>query len=175
MTSSIAGSEPHASDLNCMRIMRMLTDFRQRVGTAKAGNARMSENQGAPALVIPEAAAFLKGAAAGELRIPRCNRCKSTYFPPRPFCPDCGSQDVEHVRASGRATLYSYIISHVPTPGFEPPFAIAVVELEEGARMTTNIVNCDPTPEALALDMDLEVTFEPRGGVPMPCFRPVVS
>ena len=76
---------------------------------------------------------------------------------------------------SGRGTLYSYIISHMPTPGFEPPFAIAVVQLEEGPRLMANIVDCAQTPEALILDMPLEVTFMERGGVTLPCFRPATS
>lgn len=106
--------------------------------------------------------------------MPVCNACETPYFPPRPFCPACGSRDVDYVTVSGRGTLYSYIISHMPTPGFEPPFAIAVVELEEGPRMMANIVGCAQTPEALVLDMPLEVCFEVRGGVRLPCFRPAV-
>jgi len=77
------------------------------------------------------------------------------------------------VGASGRATLYSYVIHHRPRPGFEPPYAIAVVELEEGPRMMTNIVECEQTPEALELDMRLEVTFEAQNDeVTLPFFRP---
>jgi uncharacterized OB-fold protein len=64
------------------------------------------------------------------------------------------------VKASGKAKLFSYVIHHRPAPGFTPPYAIAVVELDEGPRMMTNIVDCPQTPEALALDMALEVTFE---------------
>ena len=60
----------------------------------------------------------------------------------------------------------------MPSPGFEPPFTIAVVELEEGPRLMANIVECEPAPEALTLDMALEVVFEERGGVTLPCFRP---
>jgi uncharacterized OB-fold protein len=56
-------------------------------------------------------------------------------------------------KASGRASLYSYVIHHRPVPGFTPPYAIAVVELAEGPRMMTNIVDCPQTPEALQLDM----------------------
>ena len=62
--------------------------------------------------------------------------------------------------ASGRAILDSYVIHHRPVPGFEPPYAIAVVKLAEGPRMMTNIVECPQTPEALQLDMPLEVVFE---------------
>jgi hypothetical protein len=67
--------------------------------------------------------------------------------------------------ASGRAKLHTYLINHRPAPGFEDdaPYAIAVVELEEGPRMMTNIVGVSNTPENLELDMPLEVRFEPRG------------
>lgn len=136
--------------------------------------SRASQEHGAASFTVPEAAEFLKGAEAGVLRMPVCNACETPYFPPRPFCPACGSRDVDYVTVSGRGTLYSYIISHMPTPGFEPPFAIAVVELEEGPRMMANIVGCEQTPEALVLDMPLEVCFEVRGGVRLPCFRPAV-
>lgn len=132
----------------------------------------MTETQGVSPLVVPEAAEFFAGAEIGELRLQRCRVCAKPYFPPRPFCPDCGSRDVETFAASGRATLYSYIISHVPAPGLAPPFVIAVVTLAEGPRMMTNIIGCPPTPEALSLDMELDVVFVPRGGAPMPCFRP---
>lgn len=132
----------------------------------------MTENQGPLPLSVPESEAFLRGAEAGELRIQKCRNCAYVFFPPRPFCPSCGSRNVEAFAASGRATLYSYIISHLPAPGFEPPFSIAVVELEEGPRLMTNIVDCEQTPEALQLDMTLEVTFRRRCEVAMPCFRP---
>ena len=61
----------------------------------------------------------------------------------------------------------------MPSPGFEPPYAIAVVELEEGPRLMSNIVDCPQTPEALVLDMPLEVTFEElTDEITLPQFRP---
>lgn len=121
----------------------------------------------------PETRHFWEGTKAGQLWIQRCEECAHRYFPPRPFCPACGSRSVTVVGASGRATLYSYVIHHRPRPGFEPPYAIAVVELEEGPRMMTNIVECEQTPEALELDMRLEVTFEAQNDeVTLPFFRP---
>ena len=108
----------------------------------------------------PETKHFWEGTRAGELRLQRCDDCRHTYFPPRPFCPKCASRSVGVVKASGKAKLLSYVIHHRPAPGFTPPYAIAVVELEEGPRMMTNIVGCPQTPEALVLDMSLEVTFE---------------
>lgn len=153
--------------------MRMLIIMRQSNRPVGEASSIVLENQGHVPLNTPETAQFRQGAEIGELRIQTCRDCANSYFPPRPFCPDCGSRNVASVAASGRATLYSYIISHLPAPGFEPPFAIAVVTLEEGPRMMTNIVGCDQTSDALQLDMDLEVTFRRRGGVMMPCFQPV--
>ena len=121
----------------------------------------------------PETQHFWDGAKAGELRLQSCNDCAKTYFPPRPFCPKCGSRSVKVVAASGKAKLHSYVIHHRPAPGFDPPYAIAVVELKEGPRMMTNIVGCPQTPEALRLDMDLEVTFEKQSdAISLPFFKP---
>ena len=121
----------------------------------------------------PETQHFWDGAKAGELRVQRCDDCRKAYFPPRPFCPACGSRNVTVVEASGKATLHSYVIHHRKVPGFTPPYAIAVVELEEGPRMMTNIVDCPQTPEALKLDMALEVVFVPMDDtITLPLFRP---
>lgn len=108
----------------------------------------------------PETQHFWDGTRAGELRLQRCTDCDHAYFPPRPFCPACSSRAVEVFTATGRAKLYSYVIHHRDGPGIAAPYSIAVAELEEGPRMMTNIVGCEQTPEALELDMDLEVTFE---------------
>ena len=122
----------------------------------------------------PETQPFWDGCAAGELRIQRCLDCGQPYFYPRPVCPDCGSPRVEWFTASGRATLYSYVISHRPAPGFEEeaPYAIAVVQLAEGPRMMANLTGVPQTPEALELDMPLRVTFERRGDMSLPVFAP---
>ena len=121
----------------------------------------------------PETKHFWDGTLAGELRVQACNDCSKTYFPPRPFCPKCGSRSVKVVKASGKAKLHSFVIHHRPSPGFDPPYAIAVVELAEGPRMMTNIVGCPQTPEALKVDMDLEVTFEKQtDAIALPLFKP---
>jgi hypothetical protein len=121
----------------------------------------------------PETKHFWEGTRAGELRLQRCDDCRHTYFPPRPFCPKCASRSVAVVKASGKARLFSYVIHHRPAPGFTPPYAIAVVELDEGPRMMTNIVDCPPTPEALLLDMPLEVMFEKlTDQITLALFRP---
>ncbi len=120
----------------------------------------------------PDTQRFWDGAKAGELWIQRCTACGDPYFYPRAYCPRCASRDVEWFRASGRATLYSYVINHRPAPGWDEPYVIAVVELEEGPRMMTNVVGVPAEPESLPLDMLLQVTFEPRGDYAVPLFEP---
>ena len=122
----------------------------------------------------PETQHFWDGCKAGELLLQRCTECSKSYFPPRPFCPKCGSRKVEVYKATGKAKLWSYVINHRPAaPGFTPPYAIAIVELDEGPRMMSNILDCPQTPEALELDMRLEVAFEKLDDkITLPQFRP---
>lgn len=122
----------------------------------------------------PETEHFWAGTRLGELRLQRCDECDDVYFPPRPFCPSCASREVSVFTASGRASLYSYVINHRPHPAFDGPYSIAVVQLAEGPRMMSNIVNVDQTPEALVLDMQLEVIFEELDEqISLPYFQPV--
>jgi uncharacterized protein len=121
----------------------------------------------------PETQHFWDGCKAGELRLQRCTVCAKSYFPPRPFCPSCASRSVEVYKASGKAILYSFVINHRPRPDMgKEPHSIAVVELAEGPRMMTNIVGCPQTPEALQLDMPLEVVFQSFGEISLPLFQP---
>lgn len=121
----------------------------------------------------PETQSFWDGATRGELIIQRCEACEHAYFPPRPFCPACGGRRVADEVASGQATLYSYVINQRPPPAFDGPVAVAVVELAEGPRMMTNIVDTPQTEDALVLDMELEVVFERQTDeISLPFFRP---
>ena len=122
----------------------------------------------------PETRHFWDGCKAGELRLQRCSSCTESYFPPRPFCPKCGGRDVEGYKASGKAVLWSYVINHRPRPDMgTEPYAIAVVKLDEGPTMMTNIVDCAQTPEALALDMAVQVSFAKQtDDISLPLFEP---
>lgn len=123
----------------------------------------------------PETRHFWEGTLAGELRLQRCDTCSNVYFPPRPFCPKCASRSVQAFKASGLGTLHSYVINQraAADSGFEAPYSIAIVELEEGPRMMTNIVDSPQTPEALVLDMPVEVTFQKlTEDIALPRFRP---
>ena len=121
----------------------------------------------------PETRHFWAGAREGVLRLQRCNECDHVYFPPRPFCEVCSSRDVSVFIASGRGTLASYVINERKHPAFDGPYAIALDELEEGPRMMSNVVDSEQTPEALELDMPLEVTFLAlTEEISLPLFRP---
>ena len=133
----------------------------------------MAEAKRARPQPTPETRHYWEGAKAGELRLQRCDDCSHTYFPPRPFCPACASRKVSVFRATGRGRLFSYVINHRPAPGFTAPYSIAVVELDEGPRLMTNIVDCPQTPEALVLDMPVEVAFQKLDDeISLPVFRP---
>jgi uncharacterized protein len=121
----------------------------------------------------PETAPFWEAATAGRLSVQRCRPCGRHYFYPRSFCPRCLSADVEWADLSGRGRLISYVINYRPFPPTDgdAPQVIALVELEEGVRMLTNIIDSPAEPEALPLDAPVSVAFEPRGDLKVPVFR----
>ena len=123
----------------------------------------------------PETQFFWDKCKEHELWLQRCQTCQHVFFYPRMHCPECLSEDVPGFRASGKGTLWTYMINHRPVPGFEDdaPYAIAVVQLEEGPRMMSNIVGIENTPDNLVLDMPLEVVFEDATEeISIPKFKP---
>ena len=124
----------------------------------------------------PESDEYWQAAARGELLVQSCSDCSESQFYPRNFCINCSSRNVEFKKASGRATLYTFTIVHQPPhPGFadDVPYIAAIVELEEGVRMPTNIVGIEPEPENLSIGMPLVVEFERVSDtVALPKFRP---
>ncbi len=121
----------------------------------------------------PETKPYWDGLKEGKLMIQRNKQTGKAYFPPRPFDPADPFAEVEWFEASGKGKLLSYVISHRAMPGYETPFAIAVVELDEGVKMMTNIIDCPQTPEALQLDMPLELApHKVNDEVTLPLWRP---
>jgi len=119
---------------------------------------------------------YWEAAKGHELQIQKCRICGTHYFYPRDFCPSCFSFDVEWVRASGRGTVYSFTICHRGAPGFERdvPYNLAIIELEEGARMMSNLVECAESD--LKVGMAVEVVFDDvTEEVTLPKFRPARS
>jgi uncharacterized OB-fold protein len=103
---------------------------------------------------------FWDGTAVGELRIQSCNACASLRFPPGPTCPDCGAFDRGHVVASGRGTVFSYVVHrHPPVPGKELPIVLVLVELEEGLRMLGELVDV-PDDEIADVEVGMAVQVD---------------
>ena len=112
--------------------------------------------------LTPDTQPFWDAVKRHQLSLPKCKACGQLHYFPRPFCPHCFSWDLEWVRCSGKGKLYSYVINHRPAPGFEEeaPYVIAVVELDEGPRMLSNLIDIEPTPEAVQVDMPVEILFQ---------------
>ncbi|WP_405752142.1 Zn-ribbon domain-containing OB-fold protein [Streptomyces sp. NBC_00144] len=130
-----------------------------------------------PRFDLPEPDAFTApywaAAAEGRLLIRRCGGCGKPHHYPREFCPHCWSDDVTWEQASGRATLYTWSVVHrndLPPFGKRVPYVAAVVDLAEGPRLMTEIVDCPA--DGLRIGMALGVTFrELTPGVSVPVFR----
>jgi uncharacterized protein len=105
--------------------------------------------------------------AEGKLLIKKCNACGEVHFYPRNICPFCFSDQTEWQEASGNGTVYTYsVMRRAPVP-----YAIAYVELAEGPRIMTNIVNCDL--DNIKVGQSVRLVFKPSdGGPPVPMFAP---
>jgi uncharacterized OB-fold protein len=115
---------------------------------------------------------WFEAAQRNELVIQRCTRCGELRHPPGPACPSCGSFEWDTVTASGRGTVYSFVVTHYPqVPAFDYPLPIALIELEEGTRLVCNLIDIDPAD--VRVGMPVEVTFVAFDDeLTLPQFRP---
>ena len=141
----------------------------------------MSEIQHPPSAASWETRGYWEGADRGELVLQRCRDCQTVQHRPRAICASCLSSEIAHFVASGRGTVYSFTVTNQnQMPGFREacPYVLAYVDLEEGPRLMTNIVGCEPGD--VAIDMAVQVEFAPpatgKSGKPegfaIPRFRP---
>ena len=116
---------------------------------------------------------FWKGVASDELLLRRCVTCKVTQHPAQAtaICPICHGATFEVFPASGRGTVYTWIKSVHPSRPDDAPRIIAVIELEEGVRLVSNVIDVDAA--AMRNDMPVTACFVDRGGVKLPVFCPV--
>ena len=107
-----------------------------------------------------------------RLLIQRCAGCGALRHPPRPMCPRCQSLEWDTVEATGRGTVYSFVIPHhPPLPWFPEPYVVALVDLEEGTRLVSNVVGI--APDAVTIGMPVQVRYEHfEGDVVLPLFEP---
>ena len=124
--------------------------------------------------VDEESKGFWEACRRHELYLQRCRACSTLRHYPRALCPQCLSSDTEWVRASGRATVYTFTVTHQNQgPGFrdELPYVLAYVTLDEGVQMLTNIVGCPV--DSVRIGMPVEVTFDDvNEEIAIPRFKP---
>ena len=112
------------------------------------------------------------GCREGVLRVQRCGACGGYVFITQPLCTHCQSDELDWVESTGRGTLYSFTTVHRPqSPEFEVPYTVAIVELDEGFHMLSNLVEGEP--EAMQIGMRLELSFRRMSDeITLPMFRP---
>jgi hypothetical protein len=125
----------------------------------------------------PESRRYWDGCRNHELWLPFCRTCERFYFYPRDFCPTCFGWDIEWRQVSGRGKVYTFGIQYRAWhPGWqdEIPYITALVELEEGPRLYTNIVGVEPDSMRVHCDMPVEVVFEDvTEEISLPKFKPI--
>jgi uncharacterized protein len=115
---------------------------------------------------------YWEAARNGRLVTQKCERCGRLRHPPRPMCPVCHSLDFEYIDLSGDGAVYSFAILHHPqNPAFEYPVLAALIDLDEGVRILSNLVDIDPRD--ISIGMPVTVEFRPtRHDGAVPVFKP---
>ena len=129
-----------------------------------------------PSPLTPEAKPFWEGLREGKLRLPRCGACGHVFFYPRIQCPKCHARDIGWIEASGKGKLHAFEISYQAWNRawkIKPPYVLAMIELREGPRMMSNLINVPPDPKVIHCDMPVEVVFtKVSDDVTLPLFQP---
>jgi uncharacterized protein len=114
---------------------------------------------------------------AHAMRLQRCGSCGRFVFFPRALCPFCFSDALTWTPVSGRGVVHAFTVPHRhPSPAFQPdlPYVVALVELEEGPRLMTNLIDVPPDPAQIAVGMPVEVVYhDVTPEVTLPKFRPL--
>jgi uncharacterized OB-fold protein len=125
-------------------------------------------------VVTDESRPFWEGCRQGKLLLQYCDQCRRYQFYPRLYCMQCGSASLSWIEASGRGVIYSYTIIHQnKSPEFaqDTPYNVAIVQLEEGPRMMSNIV--DISPAELCIDLPVTIIFDAvTNSISLPRFKP---
>jgi uncharacterized OB-fold protein len=126
-------------------------------------------------LLNTDTAFFWEAVRRGELALQRCAACRTLRYPPAPMCQHCQSLHWQAVNASGRGRVHSFtVVHHPPVPPFAYPNAIALIELEEGVRMISQLVGI--APESIVIGMEVAVSFERvDDDLVLPLFRPLAG
>lgn len=125
--------------------------------------------------VNPETEEYWSAAADERLLVQECQDCGLVYAYPRTYCPDCFSGDVEWVESKGAGEVYTYTTMQQMSgwPEEDLPLIVAYVELDEGPRITTNIVDCDPEDVEVGTSVEVQFVETEDEDVGIPVFTPV--
>jgi uncharacterized OB-fold protein len=125
-------------------------------GTARTGNAGAGARRPRP-VVNRDNSGFWEGVGRHRLLIQRCADCGALRFPWLPGCGACGCPDWDTVESCGEGTVYSYVVMHHPPfPAFDPPYAVALIELAEGVRIVSTVVGVPPGEVRIGMPVRLE-------------------
>jgi uncharacterized OB-fold protein/acyl dehydratase len=145
-------------------------------GTGRSAAAEKEEQRERPLRPRPaltqDNAFWFEGARQHRLLIQRCKECGTLRHPPRPMCAECRSYEWDVVDASGRGTVYSFVVNHYPqVPAFDYPLAVGLIELEEGTRLVANVIGVEPGDISIGMPVEVEwVDHDPD--LSLPAFRP---
>ena len=122
--------------------------------------------------VTATAEPYWEGCREGELRLQRCTRCERFQFYPRIVCSHCGHDELQWEPVSGRGRVASFtVVRRGISPAYTAPYVVALIDLEEGPRMMSEVVDCDP--DSVAVGASVAVRFEPWGAEQeLPVFAP---
>jgi uncharacterized protein len=118
---------------------------------------------------------FWEAAARRTLVRPVCNECGTNFFVPQIACPTCHAESWDYRESSGSGAVVTYTVVHrAPTADRSPPYIVAVIDLDEGWRLMSNVIECPV--EAVRIGQRVKVAFEVRSdGVTLPVFAPVLE
>jgi uncharacterized OB-fold protein/acyl dehydratase len=181
VTTQTTYRDQQGEEVGAMRFR--ILKFKPGTGRQKPGAAGSEAAEPAPRPLRPrpgislDSRFFWDGVQQGELRIQECAGCQALHHPPMVRCPGCGSYELGYRVASGRGRLYSFVEAHHPQiPAFDYPLTVGLIELEEGTRLLSELIDIDA--ERIEIGMPLEVAFVEverpaagRAGWKLPLFR----
>ena len=123
----------------------------------------------------PVTAPFWESLRKEKVEVQRCEDCETYVFYPRALCPHCSSRRLKWTPVSGRGQVYTFTIVQKGPGAFQAdgPYVVALVELDEGCRLMTNLIEVEPDPAKVKIGMPVEIVYDPvTDAVTLPKFRP---
>lgn len=118
---------------------------------------------------------FFDGTAQHRLLIQRCASCQQLRHPPGPICPSCHSLEWDTIESAGKGTVHSFVVNHYPqVPSFDYPLVVALIDLDEGTRFVSNLVDIEPADVVVGMPVELR-WLDAGDGLTLPQFAPAAA